>query len=173
MTRELLIKVIRELLTWIEKQVWLPAPSDLTQPPLIPPSDDSLLLKMMMAMRKREGWGGPGSTVNGVYYPNGTLSYRNNNPGNVKFSLVGYLPIYEPVKNVKGFASFKDYDTGWRYLRNLILSHARKYPNWSLSTYFREIYAPAEDNNDPASYASEVARAMGVNPFTWPLKNLL
>jgi hypothetical protein len=48
----------------------------------------------------------------------GDLNYHNNNPGNCRCSRVGYLPIYGHVKCVNGFAVFKDYETGWRYLQN-------------------------------------------------------
>ena len=116
---------------------------------------------MMLAIRKMEGW------------YEGSRSFRNNNAGNCKFSSVGYLPMYEPVKkDPQGFAIFKDYTTGWLYLKNLILSKAKKHPEWSLGTFFRE-YAPVEDDNNPAHYASVVAEKMGVSPYLWELKNLL
>jgi hypothetical protein len=122
--------------------------------PLTPTEKDNLLSAMCYAVREHEGW-----------YP-GSRSQRNNNPGNTKVSPVGYLPVYEPVKkDPQGFAIFKDYATGWRYLENLILSHASKYSEYTLSQYFK-VYAPAADNNDPVRYASVVAKKMGVSPYT-------
>lgn len=123
--------------------------------------DKDYLTLMCRAIRKHEGW-----------YA-GSRSWRNNNPGNCKYSSVGYLPKYGTVgKDKDGFAIFSSYELGWLYLNNLILEKARKHPNWSLVTFFSE-YAPASDGNYPASYASIVAQDMGVSPFTWEVKALL
>ena len=119
-----------------------------------------LLNKMCMAIRSREGWK-PGST-----------SYRNNNPGNLKF-------VSQPGttgKDTRGFAIFKDYESGINALRNQILLVARGnskvYPKTCTIIQFFAIYAPSSDNNDPESYAKEVADKMGV-PVTWELSNLI
>lgn len=122
---------------------------------------EAALISMCLAIREFEGW------------YTGSRSQRNNNPGNVKYSTVGYLPIYGEVrKDMKGFAVFKDYETGWMYLKNLILSKAKAHPSWSLVTLFNE-YAPNSDGNDHERYATFVGKKMGVNPFTWTLNNLL
>src|SRR3990167_1417166 len=141
-------------LKWLFSQDFWIDPEQVN-PPIQPPvtDEDKLLLDMMNAIKVHEG-----------DFP-GSRSRRNNNAGNVKFSPVGYLAIYEPVKMDKdGFAIFKDYNTGWLYLRNLILSKARKHPEWNLSAFFRE-YAPPSENNDTARYATVVAQAMGVSVF--------
>lgn len=141
---------------WIESTVYLPEPI----PEPVDPKE-ALLTSLCLGIQEFEG-----------YYP-GSRSYRNCNPGNAKYSSVGYLSKYEPVlKDPQGFAIFKDYTTGWLYLTNLILSKARRHPEWNLPTLFKE-YAPAEDNNDPTRYATFVANQMGVNVFTWQLRNLL
>ena len=127
-----------------------------------PPNNKAVLLeKMCLAIKTHEGW-----------FKN-SRSQRNNNPGNTKYSSVGYLAKYGKVKMDKdGFAIFPTYELGWLYLNNLVLEKAKKHPTWSLSTFFKE-YAPSSDNNDPARYASLVAKAMNVSPFDWQLKELL
>lgn len=103
----------------------------------------------------------------------GDRNYINNNPGNVKYSTVGYLPKYGEVKkDNRNFAIFKDYETGWLYLKNLVLDKCKRHPEWNLVSFFKE-YAPASDDNQPEVYASFVAKRMGVNLFTFTLKNLL
>ncbi len=152
-------ELLRRFFAWLETQIWLP-PTDTTLPPLPPPSEDELLLKMMMAIRTHEGWF------------EGSRSQRNRNPGNFKFSPVGYLAKYEPVKMDKdGFAIFPTYEKGWVYLRNHILAKAKKHPEWTLKQFFMEYAPPVE--NDTVRYASVVAKAMNVSPYEWQLKNLL
>jgi len=125
---------------------------------------NNLLNMMALAIQKQEGW---------KIAPPASRSVRNNNPGNVKFSSVGYLPIYEPVtKDKDGFAVFKDYQTGFLYLRNLILEKARKAPYDNLFDFFNA-YAPKSDGNDPVAYAESVGAYMNVNPATFRVKQLL
>lgn len=101
----------------------------------------------------------------------GDRNYRNNNPGNVKFSSVGYLIKYEPVKKDKeGFAIFKDYETGWLYLQNLVRSKIAKNPQRTIREFFYEYAPPSE--NEPELYAKFVAKRCGVN-VDFIIKNLL
>ena len=103
----------------------------------------------------------------------GDRNYRNNNPGNVRYSSVGYLPKYGVVKrDAQNFAIFKDYETGWLYLKNLIIHKATTHPNWNLVSLMKE-YAPAEDHNEPVGYATYLGKRLNVNPYTFTLKNLL
>lgn len=130
-------------------------------PPSVP--KEQLLNTMCLAIQKHEGW---------ILSPP-SRSVRNHNPGNCRYSSVGYLPKYQPVKkDAQNFAIFKDYETGFMYLKNLVLEKARKSPEWNLYDFFK-VYAPAEDNNDPKGYAEVVARAMSVSPLTWKVWNLL
>ena len=86
----------------------------------------------------------------------------NNNPGNVKYYTGGYLSIYGKVgKSKGGFAMFKDYATGWLYLRNLVKSKIKKHPDWNFYDFFNN-YAPREDDNEPTGYAEQVAKRCGV-----------
>lgn len=106
------------------------------------------------------------------FYP-GSRSFRNNSPGNVRYSSVGYLPIYGMVlKDKDNFAIFQNYQTGWLYLKNLIIHKARLHPEWSLVSLMKE-YAPESDGNSPQNYATYLGKRLGVNPYTWTLNNLL
>lgn len=103
----------------------------------------------------------------------GSRSFRNNNPGNCKFSPVGYLPKYGEVKRDKdNFAIFSSYEIGWEYLQNLVKEKCKKHPDWNLVSFFKE-YAPDNDGNNSTNYASWVAKRMGVSPFTFKLRELL
>jgi hypothetical protein len=115
-----------------------------------PPPATSRLDAFCAAIKAHEGW-----------FP-GSRSFRNNNPGNCRYSSVGYLDIYKPVlKDAQGFAVFKDYATGWLYLQNLIREKIKAHPQWTLLQFFNN-YAPAGDNNDPTAYANAVAKAVGL-----------
>lgn len=141
-----------------------------------PAPANNLLNTMALAIQKHEGW---------ILNPP-SRSVRNNNPGNCRFSPVGYDPKYGIVKedrtgiNVKpgqmGFAIFKDYETGFLYLKNLILQKAKKHPTWTLYDFFgneKEGWAPNSDDNNSKLYAETVAKAMNVSPTEWRLKSLL
>ena len=112
------------------------------------------------AIQQMEGWfpaGSPG-------YPTGSLSYRNNNPGNLR---PGSLAVGATGSN-NGYAVFPDFTTGWNALLGLIQSPA--YWNLTLTQFFAQ-YAPAADNNNPAAYAATVAASLGVDPNT-PISQL-
>lgn len=130
------------------------------------------------AIQEFEGW-----------YP-GSRSYRNKNPGNIRF--VGQaLAIGEDRGNVpagtNGYCIFKTYADG-RYtlmqqIRNVALGKSATYNRGavklglanggelSIQQYFR-IYAPTSDNNYPDIYAAYVAKKMGV-PVTTKMKTLV
>jgi hypothetical protein len=104
------------------------------------------------AIQTFEGW-----------YP-GSLSYRNNNPGNLR---PGSLAVGATGSN-GGYAVFPDYNTGWNALLGLIQSST--YYGDTLTQFF-QTYAPAADNNKPAAYAAGVAANLGVDPNT-PISQL-
>jgi len=132
----------------------------------------TLLDRFCEAIKNYEGFAGPGSTLNGVFYPNGTPAYRNNNPGNCRYSPVGYLPYYEPVeRSADDFAIFKDYATGWLYLENLVREKIQANPSATIAQFFA-VYAPASDGNDPVRYAQTIAQEIGVET-SFPVRNLL
>lgn len=100
------------------------------------------------------------STIQQVegYYP-GSVSYRNNNPGNLVY--VGQAGATGADAN--GFAIFPSYAAGLQALDDQIQLYAGR----GLSIQgMMNIYAPASDGNDPNSYASQIASALGVDPST-------
>jgi hypothetical protein len=112
------------------------------------------------AIQSFEGWFPPGTPG----YPSGSLSYRNNNPGNLR---PGSLAVGATGSN-GGYAVFPDYQTGYNALVGLIQSPM--YWNLTLSQFF-QTYAPSADNNNPAQYAATVAAQLGVDANT-PISTL-
>ncbi len=136
-----------------------PKPADPTPP--TPPTKTVALSAFCEAIKAHEGW-----------FP-GSRSFRNNNPGNARYSNVGYLPKYEPVlRDPQGFAIFKDYETGWLYLQNLVREKIKAHPEQTLLDFFR-VYAPAEDHNDPNAYAAAVGKRLGVDYKTFVIKHIV
>lgn len=95
----------------------------------------------------------------------GDLNYKNNNPGNVRCSPVGYRPQYGHVVCRNGFAVFQTYELGWEYLLNLVHHRAELHPNWTILDFFNA-YAPTGDSNQPNIYAAFVAKHCGVSVST-------
>lgn len=145
--------------------LWATVPQNPAPPPS-PAPVNNLLNTFCLAIQKHEGW---------ILNPP-SRSVRNNSPGNVRYSSVGYLDKYLPVKRDKdNFAIFKDYATGFLYLKNLVLSKCQKHPDWDLYTFFgeeHEGWAPDSDGNDSRQYAEVVAKALNVSP-SWKIKGLL
>jgi len=115
------------------------------------------------AIQAREGWAGPGTKMGGS---RGTPSFRNNNPGNIRKPYSNKVIGYD----ASNFAIFPDYATGYmelrRFLQNAATGVSKIYrPSMTLYQFYAK-YAPKEDNNDPVSYAEEVAKKIGVSPMT-------
>lgn len=173
MNRESLLKLLTEALKVADRLLSLIISKKETVPPTIPPPvptpvpPNNLLNTMALAVQRHEGW---------ILNPP-SRSVRNNNPGNTRYSRVGYAPKYGKVlKDKDNFAIFKDYETGFMYLKNLILEKAANHPNANLMDFFGNEtwgWAPPSDNNDSDRYARVVAAAMRVDPKTWQLRNLL
>ncbi len=111
-----------------------------------------LVSSLASSIQSMEGW-----------YP-GSLSYRNNNPGNLR---PGSLAVGATGTN-GGYAVFPDYQTGYNALVGLIQSPG--YWNLTLAQFFAK-YAPSADNNNPSAYAANVAAQLGVDANT-PLSQL-
>lgn len=134
-----------------------PTPESQTTPITQNTPKQSLLEVFCLGIKSREGYIAPCPQ-----YPRGTPAWRNNNPGNVRYSPVGYARIYGKVDtDLSGFAIFKDYDTGWLYLQNLVKDKIKKNPTWTFLDFFKN-YAPSSDGNDPLSYANEVCAKVGL-----------
>lgn len=123
-----------------------------------------MLDKLCLAMQVFEDYVPPGGKYrNGKVALSGSLSWRNNNPGNCKFSSAGYRPIYGNVrKDPSGFAIFPSYELGFLYMKNLITQKIQANPTWTIYDMIAKWYAPSTDNNNPTIYASFIAERLGV-----------
>lgn len=92
-------------------------------------------------------------------YPNGTLAYQNNNPGNLIFAnQPGAVP------GAGGFAAFSSYDVGYQALLNQIQSYANQ--GLTIDQMMAK-YAPAtQTGNNPTLYAQKIADSLGVSTDT-------
>jgi hypothetical protein len=99
------------------------------------------------------------STIQQVegYYP-GSLSYSNNNPGNLI-----YAGQAGATRGAGGFAQFSTYQDGLDALNNQIQLYAGR---GLTIQQMMNTYAPASAGNNPAAYANQVAGALGVGPDT-------
>lgn len=107
-----------------------------------------------LAIQQFEGYLNPKQ-----YPPDGTLAYRQNNPGNLRWS-----PFEDGSAN--GFAVFDTYEKGFNallhQLRIAATGESRVYtPDMTLQRFF-EVYAPSSDNNYPEKYAAFVAKQLGL-----------
>lgn len=119
-------------------------------------SGKNSIQKWAEAIKEFEGW-----------YP-GSRSYRNNNPGNLRYS-----KYQSGTKD--GFSYFETYKQGWKallyQLRIATDGRSSVYsPDMTLYDFF-EVYAPSSDNNHPKEYAEFVADKIGVS-LDIQIKNL-
>lgn len=147
-----------------EKMQEDPTPEPTPEPPPIA-KKKSPLATFCTKIKDYEGYILPGGKdASGKFYPKGSRSYQNNNPGNCRFYYGGYLPIYGQVKrDGDGFAIFKDYQTGWLYLNNLCKNYIHNHPKWNFYDFFN-LYAP-ESENDSKAYAKYVAKGCSQPPL--------
>lgn len=133
--------------------------------------------QLVDAIQTYEGWHPPGKKS-----IRGSRSYRNNNPGNLKYTpYTAKLGAYS--KDAQGFAIFRSLEDGRNALKtlltaaaNLTLKSYREYAEKLAKTrngevYLTlldlfEVYAPTFDANEPKSYAMFVAGKLGVDPKT-------
>jgi hypothetical protein len=116
--------------------------------------------RLILAMAKVEGYHLPGS----VGFPNGSLSYRNKNPGNLRWS------PFEIGKN-NGYSVFESDFMGWYAFYWDIFQKAHGKTRTKLngeSTLEELIYtwAPKEDGNDPKKYTDIVEKESGIDSNT-------
>ncbi len=93
----------------------------------------------------------------------GSVSYRLNNPGNLMYAgQPGAVP--HPITGSDGksrvFAEFPSVAAGQQALDNQIALDASR--GLTISQ-FAQKYAPAQDSNDPTSYAARIAAASGLS----------
>lgn len=155
-------KIINALLALIGLQKSLntlimetkPAPETTTESPKNPTRKDFCL-----GIQGYEGYYAPGEDPK---FPNGTLAWRNKNPGNLR-----YAKQTGSVGANRGFAVFPDYETGFAALmRQVEVACTGKSkvftPGMTILEFFK-VYAPSGDSNNPDAYASWVAKKIGVS----------
>ena len=98
-------------------------------------------------------------------FPKGSVSWRNLNPGNLRYR--SHQRIYGAEPGYMNFAKFPTYEKGFQALmddlRAKITGHSAHIDyrrNPSFLTYVR-VYAPADDGNDPAGYTQKLIRMLG------------
>lgn len=96
----------------------------------------------------------------------GTISWRNNNPGNMRMS--EFSKAQGAIGEAGGFAVFPTKEAGER-AREKLLFEAESYKNKTLAQAMQR-YAPESENNTQA-YIDALVKATGANPNT-PLSNL-
>lgn len=103
-------------------------------------------------------------------YKPGSISYINNNPGNLIFVGQPGASQGTPMAGTPYyFASFPSYDAGYAALQSQI----QNYANQGLTiNQMMAKYAPATDangnptGNNPTAYANSIASSLGVSPDT-------
>lgn len=122
--------------------------------------------RLMAAIAAHEGWYPVGSAE----YPEGSFSYRNHNPGNLRSS-----PFSIGTRG--GYAVFKDDATGWKALEYDITQKAKGQTVTRLGpkSTLRDlifVYAPPSDNNNSEKYLADVMKMTGLEEGT-TLESLL
>jgi len=116
---------------------------------------------LAIAHRNHEGWYPPGRTP----FPSGSLSWRNNNPGNLR--LTAYQRrVYGAEQGQGGFARFPSYEVGLQALMDDLRAkitgnsaHINYRTNPTFLTYIR-VYAPKDDGNNPNGYTQALIRSL-------------
>ena len=94
----------------------------------------------------------------------GSLSWRNHNPGNVKWG--DFAKKYGALgSGFRGHAVFPDKKTGLEAQKALLFSSIRGYNKLSIRDAIAK-YAPVGDGNKPRQYAIFVAGKTGVSTTT-------
>lgn len=126
---------------------------------------DSTTNALAAAITKVEGYAPPGGCIGTTCYPNGTLAYQNNNPGNLRYVVGGYnYPGATP--GAGGFAQYPDLATGQAALQHQIQFQINSGQNL---TQFFGVYAPPNENNTK-NYINTVAAQTGIDPSV-PIAN--
>ena len=100
-----------------------------------------------------EGWSAPGTPLGDK---DGTTSWRNRNPGNLRKS------PYSSGTDAKGYAIFPSFADGWNGLTYDLIAkftfpNEHKLTGQSTLTDLFDIYAPALDDNNPTQYSKTIA----------------
>lgn len=134
------------------------------------PGPKSRIDDWAMAIQIFEDYVPPGGKYRGGgIAESGSLSWRNHNPGNLRWS------PYE-AGNRNNFSYFNSYEEGWHalihQLRIAADGRSKVYrPTMTIRDFFH-VYAPSEDNNHPDTYAKFVADYLKV-PVETLIKDLI
>jgi hypothetical protein len=91
-----------------------------------------------------------------------SVAERNNNPGNIRDFGDAWQGLDGAPKADGSFCKFTDQSSGARAMVKLVLNKVRQ--GYNTVSKLINNYAPAADNNNPASYAHIVASALQVSP---------
>lgn len=133
----------------------------------------SLLSQLVFRKTNLDKWAEAIKAYEGWFF--GSRSFRNNNPGNLKFT--GYTALLGATgQDDKGFARFATPNIGIEALKSFLHQAANGIlmayqPTMSLLDFFH-VYAPSSDNNEPNAYAQFVAMKIGV-PVTTPIDQIV
>jgi hypothetical protein len=102
-------------------------------------------------------------------FSGGTISWRNNNPGNIVY---GSFAAENGAVNrdYKHFSVFPTYEDGQKAQKKLLFATDSVYYKLSIVDAIRR-YAPADDGNNPKEYANFVSKKIGIDRTT-PLYKL-
>ena len=148
-------------------------PIDVDPPPPVPPVAPPIdkVQVFAKAIQQFEGYFRPGENAN---YPNGSVSYKCKNPGNLKWTPYT-VELGAIGKSSSGFCIFRSYEEGFGALKQFIKDarddKLKNYHGKDIYGFF-EVYAPSSDGNSPLQYAQSVARKCNVSVNT-KLKNFL
>lgn len=152
----------------------------------IPLGPSTLLQKFGLAIQAFEGYIAPNAQ-----YPEGTTSYRFNNPGNLVYAGQAHaVPVVVQMPTgPHTFAHFDTYANGFTALENEIrsvgLGESPVYKHEAMVRFglpssamltivqFFAIYSPSSDGNDPDHYADTVSIDIGVNANTFTMQQLV
>lgn len=95
-----------------------------------------------------------------IKYYNGTLAWRNNNPGNIKF---GEFARSKGAigKTNEDMSVFPTFEMGEEAQEELLFGPNSRYKGLTLQQTIYK-YAPASDGNDPKEYTNFVSRKSGI-----------
>ena len=116
---------------------------------------ESVIEKMAAAIQSFEGW-----------FP-GSRSYRNNNPGNLRWSNPDSIPWSGAIGlDDSDHVIFDSYNSGWQaLLYQLTLAFTGQSQVYSPSDTLYDFFSKYAEGNQ-TQYAESVAAALGVSPET-------
>ena len=127
-----------------------------------------------LGIQEYEGYVKPGEKGrDGKIYTVGSRSFKNCNPGNLKYRSDMLLAIGQ---DSAGFARFATYKDGFMALNNKVKNACEGkssvyFPEDTILKFFQK-YAPTSDGNYPEIYAKFVANKLGVKT-SFQIKNLI